>query len=822
MPKKMLIDATHAEETRVVVVDGNRIEEFDFESLNKRQLAGNIYLAKVTRVEPSLQAAFVDYGGGRHGFLAFSEIHPDYYQIPMEDRQKLIDEEEESGAASKAEDDEPAPKPTRTRKKAVKTIAAEVETDTITGDAPDMNAPDTSLSSDAPAHTGADAPADMGDGAQNPKPSDDANDVMDGKTPDDQLVDVPESENNDKPNKKPRRRRGRDKGDDSTGDDLSTMIATRRARSQRYNIQEVIKHGQILLVQVVKEERGTKGAAMTTYLSLAGRYCVLMPNTSRGGGISRKIVNVSDRKKLKAIVDGIETPKGAALIVRTAGSQRSKTDIERDYDYLLRQWNAVRELTMKSVAPSQIYAEGDLIKRCIRDLYNRDIDEILVEGETAFNNAREYMQMLLPDHAKNVKLYNNPVSLFAKHQVEAYLATMFNPVVQLPSGGYIVINTTEALVAVDVNSGRSTKEDSIEETALLTNLEASKEVARQARLRDLAGLIVIDYIDMDEHKNNTAVEKCLKENLKNDRARIQIGGISNFGLLEMSRQRLNPTMLEATTSDCPHCQGSGIVRSEGSLALAILRKVKESAYHRACKEVLVTTSINVANYLLNTKREDIGAIEEQYQTSVRVEGSMEVANGEYALKEFKTASRMLKPVHENTDGLVSAGQSFEMDSGDDTGSGAGAGAGSGMDDGSDVRDMGADTGGESGDAGRESRGESGRESGRDFSANSGGETGDDGNKKRRRRRRGGKGRGQDSGGDTGANTGDMSDSASVESAAPTSGSFEPSSGGGSSFEAGGSFETGGSFEPTGTSDDSEAKPKPARRRKKASEVINGE
>ena len=679
----MLIDATHAEETRVVVVDGNRIEEFDFESLNKRQLAGNIYLAKVTRVEPSLQAAFVDYGGGRHGFLAFSEIHPDYYQIPMEDRQKLIDEEEESGAASKAEDDEPAPKPTRTRKKAVKTITAEVETDTITGDA---NAPDTSLSSDAPAHTGADAPADMGDGAQNPKSSDDANDVMDGKTPDDQLVDVPESETNDKPNKKPRRRRGRDKGDDSTGDDLSTMIATRRARSQRYNIQEVIKHGQILLVQVVKEERGTKGAAMTTYLSLAGRYCVLMPNTSRGGGISRKIVNVSDRKKLKAIVDGIETPKGAALIVRTAGSQRSKTDIERDYDYLLRQWNAVRELTMKSVAPSQIYAEGDLIKRCIRDLYNRDIDEILVEGETAFNNAREYMQMLLPDHAKNVKLYNNPVSLFAKHQVEAYLATMFNPVVQLPSGGYIVINTTEALVAVDVNSGRSTKEDSIEETALLTNLEASKEVARQARLRDLAGLIVIDYIDMDEHKNNAAVEKCLKENLKNDRARIQIGGISNFGLLEMSRQRLNPTMLEATTSDCPHCQGSGIVRSEGSLALAILRKVKESAYHRACKEVLVTTSINVANYLLNTKREDIGAIEEQYQTSVRVEGSMEVANGEYALKEFKTASRMLKPVHENTDGLVSAGQSFEMDSGDDTGSGAGSG--SGMDDGSDVRDMG--------------------------------------------------------------------------------------------------------------------------------------
>ena len=333
--------------------------------------------------------------------------------------------------------------------------------------------------------------------------------------------------------------------------------------------------------------------------------------------------------------------------------------------------------------------------------------------------------------------------------------------------------------------GGPTKEDSIEETALLTNLEASKEVARQARLRDLAGLIVIDYIDMDEHKNNTAVEKCLKENLKNDRARIQIGGISNFGLLEMSRQRLNPTMLEATTSDCPHCQGSGIVRSEGSLALAILRKVKESAYHRACKEVLVTTSINVANYLLNTKREDIGAIEEQYQTSVRVEGSMEVANGEYALKEFKTASRMLKPVHENTDGLVSAGQSFEMDSGDDSGADA--------DDGSDVRDMGGDTG-ESGDAGRESRGESARESGRDFSTNSGGETGDDGNKKRRRRRRGGKGRGQDSGGDTGANTGDMSDSDSVASAAPTSGSFEPSSGGGSSFEAGGSFETGGSFE----------------------------
>ncbi|MCL4141229.1 UNVERIFIED_CONTAM: hypothetical protein GTU68_002190, partial [Idotea baltica] len=474
------------------VVDGNKVEEFDFESENKRQLAGNIYLAKVTRVEPSLQAAFVDYGGNRHGFLAFSEIHPDYYQIPVADREALM-------------------------------------------------------------------------------------------------------------------------------------------------IQEVIKVRQILLVQVVKEERGNKGAALTTYLSLAGRYCVLMPNTARGGGISRKITNAADRKKLKEIASEIDVPKGAGLIVRTAGAKRTKTEIKRDYDYLKRLWEQIRELTLKSIAPAKIYEEGDLIKRSIRDLYNREIDEVFVEGERGYRIAKDFMKMIMPSHAKNVKQYADQMPLFARYQVESYLAGMFNPTVQLKSGGYIVIGVTEALVAIDVNSGRATKEGSIEDTATKTNLEAAEEVARQLRLRDLAGLIVIDFIDMDERKNNAAVEKRLKDKLKTDRARIQVGRISGFGLLEMSRQRLRPGMIEATTQPCAICHGTGLIRSDDNMALSILRQIEEEGVRRRSREVLVKCPVNIANFLMNQKREHVAQIEMRYGLSVRIEGDPHLVSRRFAIESSRTA-----------------------------------------------------------------------------------------------------------------------------------------------------------------------------------------
>jgi len=413
---------------------------------------------------------------------------------------------------------------------------------------------------------------------------------------------------------------------------------------RRYNIQEVIKVRQILLVQVVKEERGNKGAALTTYLSLAGRYCVLMPNTARGGGISRKITNPADRKKLKAMAQDMEVPTGAGLIVRTAGAKRTKTEIKRDYEYLLRQWEQIRDNTLKAIAPKLIYEEGNLIKRSIRDLYNREIDEILVEGEVGFKEAREYMKMLLPSHVKNVKLYSDPLTLLARYQVENYLNGIFNPTVQLKSGGYIVIGITEALVAVDVNSGRATKEGSIEDTALKTNLEAAEEVARQMRLRDLAGLLVIDFIDMEERRNNIAVEKRLKESLKTDRARIQVGRISGFGLLEMSRQRLRPGMLEMTTTQCPHCHGTGYTRSNDNLALAILRELEEEGVRGRSKEVLVHVPISIANYMLNQKREHVATIEGRYGLSVRIEADMHLISPEYNIEKLKVATRIVAPV----------------------------------------------------------------------------------------------------------------------------------------------------------------------------------
>jgi ribonuclease E len=513
MSKKMLIDAAHAEETRVVVVDGNRVEDFDFESQNRKQLRGNIYLAKITRVEPSLQAAFVEYGGNRHGFLAFNEIHPDYYQIPVADREALLREEAE-------EDDEPP-------------AAREADSD-------DEDAV-----------------------------SDDEDDVMEEE------------------------------------------VARRRRRlMRRYKIQEVIRRRQIMLVQVVKEERGNKGAALTTYLSLAGRYGVLMPNTARGGGISRKITTATDRKRLKGVVQSLDVPQGMGLIVRTAGAKRTKAEIKRDYEYLLRLWENIRETTLHSIAPALIYEEEDLVKRTIRDLYDKDIDEVWVEGEAGFKEAREFMRMLMPSQAKKVMPYREPAPLFVKHKVEDHLAQIYSPVVPLRSGGYLVINQTEALVAVDVNSGRATRERNIEATALKTNLEAAEEAARQLRLRDLAGLIVIDFIDMDEAKNNRAVEKKLKDCLKDDRARVQMGKISAFGLMEISRQRRRTGVLEGTTHVCEHCAGTGRVRSVESSALAALRAVEIEAL-KGGGEATLKVPRGVGLYILNEKRGHLARIHEK-------------------------------------------------------------------------------------------------------------------------------------------------------------------------------------------------------------------
>jgi ribonuclease E len=612
----MLIDATHAEETRVVVVDGNKVEEFDFETVNKRQLAGNIYLAKVTRVEPSLQAAFVDYGGNRHGFLAFAEIHPDYYQIPVADRKALLEEER---ALNRAEDEEdnrrsrnrqrPRPAP-----KAEAAAGDEVQQAEIGGmDVVDLGE-----------ETGADALVETA----NTAPA------------------APESEENGAPYRSIDHASDTDDEIESIAEEdvAEEISAPRKPRSRRYKIQEVIKVRQIMLVQVVKEERGNKGAALTTYLSLAGRYCVLMPNTARGGGISRKITQAADRKKLKEIATEIEVPEGAGLIIRTAGAKRTKAEIKRDYEYLMRLWEQIRELTLKSIAPAAIYEEGNLIKRSIRDLYSREIDEVLVEGEAGYRTAKDFMRMIMPSHAKLVQRYDEQMPLFARFQVESYLGGMFNPVVQLKSGGYIVIGITEALVAIDVNSGRATKEGSIEDTAVKTNLEAAEEIARQLRLRDLAGLIVIDFIDMEERRNNAAVEKKLKDKLKTDRARIQVGRISGFGLMEMSRQRLRPGMLESTTQPCSHCHGTGLIRSDDSLGLQVLRALEEEGTRKRSKEVLLKAPIGIVNFLINQKREHIALIEARYGMSVRIECDPSLISPDYSIEKFKTATRVVPEI----------------------------------------------------------------------------------------------------------------------------------------------------------------------------------
>lgn len=702
MAKKMLIDATHAEETRVVVADGNKVEEFDFESENKRQLAGNIYLAKVTRVEPSLQAAFVDYGGNRHGFLAFSEIHPDYYQIPVADREALMEEERAYAEAQRMLDEEEETSKKRgrgrrgrTRAQSLKSKDAvetkDVEDAQLTGmETIDLDTEGNGLAeavddgsaveeSGQPETSELPVSVDETDSAEAPQSDDLGSDLdsveadktaeADHSEPDEsseaeheQEQETPETSSEDA-SAQTEPASSDEPGEDEDGnavdeassaaekdesiediaddDDTFDLRQIRKPRPRRYKIQEVIKVRQIMLIQVVKEERGNKGAALTTYLSLAGRYCVLMPNTARGGGISRKITNASDRKKLKEIAHEIDVPQGAGLIIRTAGAKRTKTEIKRDYEYLQRLWEQIRELTLKSTAPAKIYEEGDLIKRSIRDLYNREIDEVLVEGERGYRIAKDFMKMIMPSHAKNVKNYQDGLPLFARYQVESYLSSMFNPVVQLKSGGYLVIGVTEALVAIDVNSGRATKEGSIEETALKTNLEAAEEVARQLRLRDLAGLIVIDFIDMEERRNNNAVEKRIKDKLKTDRARIQVGRISGFGLMEMSRQRLRPGMIEATTQPCPHCHGTGLIRSDDNLALSILRQIEEEGVRRRTREVLVKCPVPISNYLMNQKREHVAQIEARYGLSVRIEGDLSLVSPDFEIEKFKTATRVI-------------------------------------------------------------------------------------------------------------------------------------------------------------------------------------
>jgi ribonuclease E len=588
MANKMLIDAAHPEETRVVVVRGNRVEEFDFESAARKQLRGNIYLAKVTRVEPSLQAAFVDYGGNRHGFLAFNEIHPDYYQIPVADRQALIDQDTAEAIAAEAAEDEAL----EDGREGSPDSEEDRETETAESEASATASPDAT---------------DDGD-ADEEAPGSDEGDVEE----------VDEDE------------RG---AVESVGaDDALDEVAHRKMRHQRaYKIQEVIKRRQVILVQVVKEERGTKGAALTTYLSLAGRYCVLMPNTARGGGISRKITNPGDRRRLKDVAGSLEVPEGMGLIVRTAGANRTKAEIKRDFEYLLRLWENVRDLTLESSAPSLVYEEGSLIKRSIRDLYNKDVDSVSVEGDGAYKEAKEFMRMLMPSHAKNVQAYKEPQPIFMKNQVETQLDALFSAHCSLKSGGYLVINQTEALVAIDVNSGKSTKEHNIEDTALRTNLEAAEEVARQLRLRDLAGLIVIDFIDMEEKRNNRAVERRLKEKLKDDRARIQVGRISHFGLLEMSRQRMRSGMVEGSTLPCPHCQGRGIVRSVESTSLHILRSIEEYIQKGHQVNLLVRAPTEAVLYIINQKRDHLLSIEQRYGLSIFVETDETMVSGDFAI-----------------------------------------------------------------------------------------------------------------------------------------------------------------------------------------------
>ena len=604
MTTRMLIDARHQEETRVAVLKGNRIEEFDFESADHKQIKGNIYLAKVTRVEPSLQAAFVDFGGNRHGFLAFSEIHPDYYQIPKEDREALLAEEAahlEEEAALRGDDDDDH----------------DYENDNGDDDIDDQGVTEIDTSEkdevatieDGHVENGFDHGADDSD-ADEPESAEGEDTRSDEEGSE-------EGEDSAGAGRGRGRRRQSGRGQAKTRE-ADELRAKRMALRRRYKIQDVIQRRQVLLVQVVKEERGTKGAALTTYLSLAGRYCVLMPNSSSGGGISRKISSAADRKRLKSIISEMTLPKSMGCIVRTAGLSRTKPEIKRDFDYLARLWDEIRERTLGSVAPAMIHSDSDLIKRAIRDIYNKDIEDVVVEGEAGYRAARDFMKLLMPSHAKRVKAYVDPVPLFQRYGAEDQLTAMYDPEVQLKSGGYLVINPTEALVSIDINSGRSTKEHGIEATAVSTNLEAAREIARQLRLRDMAGLVVIDFIDMEYGSNVRKVEKAMKDALRNDRARIQVGRISSFGLMEMSRQRLRTGVLEATTRGCPHCDGTGLVRTASSAGLSALRLIEEEAAKGKGSVISLYASTEAAVYLLNAKRADLHEIEERYGVAVQV------------------------------------------------------------------------------------------------------------------------------------------------------------------------------------------------------------
>lgn len=610
MTTRMLIDARHREETRVAVVTGNRIEEFDFESAEHKQIKGNIYLAKVTRVEPSLQAAFVDYGGNRHGFLAFAEIHPDYYQIPKEDRDRLLAEEAAAAAEEAAlleqEENEDEEEAALIRSEAV----GDEDSDLIEVESDD---------------------------------SIDTIDVSSGETGDENDADDAEEAENgageeNGGDRRGRRGRGRSRGRQGKAKASDEARAKRMNIRKKYKIQDVIHRRQVLLVQVVKEERGNKGAALTTYLSLAGRYCVLMPNTSHGGGISRKISSAADRKRLKSIISDLALPSTMGCIIRTAGLARTKTEIKRDFDYLARLWDEIREKTLKGAAPELIHTDSDLIKRAIRDIYNRDISEVMVEGADGYKAAKDFMKLLMPSHAKRVQQYADPVPLFQRYGAEDQLNAMYHPIVQLKSGGYIVINPTEALVSIDINSGRSTKEHGIEATALSTNLEAAREIARQLRLRDMAGLVVIDFIDMEHHSNARKVERAMKDALKHDRARIQVGRISSFGLMEMSRQRLRTGVLEASTRQCPHCEGTGLVRTASSSALSALRLIEEEAASGHGNRITLHASQEASIYVLNNKRAELAEIEERYGVSVAI-----IPNGESEGAKLNVASSGPRP-----------------------------------------------------------------------------------------------------------------------------------------------------------------------------------
>ena len=726
MANKMLIDASHPEETRVVVLRGNRVQEFDFEAADKKPLRGNIYLAKVTRVEPSLQAAFVDYGGNRHGFLAFAEIHPDYYQIPVADRQALL--EEESRAHSQDDEDDPRhhSRGRRSRRRQHESAEKRIAPDeTLAGEALDheglteIPGPGETYGQAAPGMTDIDVETEVSDAAasifgaideETPAGSEPVHtlsvdpsgfgSVEDGvaveyapwsSEPDHESkarlqderdsarepvnagpdVDNDQVETEDRPAAPGVRARlpvddehedeDHDEEDhvEHIGGDAMDETPYRIPRARRqYKIQEVIKRRQVLLVQVVKEERGNKGAALTTYLSLAGRYSVLMPNTARGGGISRKITDGADRKRLKEIVHELDVPEGMGVILRTAGASRTKAEVKRDFEYLLRLWESVRELTLRSSAPMLVYEEGSLIKRAIRDLYGREVEEIVVSGDDAYREAKDFMRMLMPSHVKNVKHHRDAWPIFAESGVEAQLDSMFSNHVTLKSGGYLVINQTEALVAIDVNSGRSTREHNIEDTALRTNLEAADEVARQLRLRDLAGLIVVDFIDMEEGRNNRAVERRIKEALKNDRARIQVGRISHFGLLEMSRQRIRAGVIEGSTVPCPHCAGAGHVRSTASIALHVLRVLEEALVKSASHNVTLRTRAVVALYILNQKRAHLQELERRFGVHITVAADDTLTGAVYhALERGELASgprSSLTPAPLRVDSIVVA------------------------------------------------------------------------------------------------------------------------------------------------------------------------